>query len=104
MYEWSASHIDGIKFFKVTESDVERLIDTIDLENRYYQKYNGIRSHHSFLPNDGALEMHRVSSDDYYIEINLTNNKAYSMMILMCLNLECMQYPFMITNGILVIY
>ena len=24
MYEWSASHIDGIKFFKVTESDVER--------------------------------------------------------------------------------
>ena len=24
MYEWSTSHIDGIKFFKVTESDAER--------------------------------------------------------------------------------
>ena len=47
MYEWSASHNDGIKFFKVTESDVERLIDTFDLENRYYQKYNGI---HLIIP------------------------------------------------------
>ena len=71
--EWSASHIDGIKFFKVTESDVERLIDTFDLENGYYQKYSGIRSDHS-LPKDGALR--RVSSDDYYIEINLEDQQS----------------------------
>ena len=42
MYEWSASHIDGTKFFKVTESDIERHINTFDFENRYSQKYNGI--------------------------------------------------------------
>ena len=38
MYEWSASYIDCVKFFKVTESDVEKHIDTFDLENRYSQK------------------------------------------------------------------
>ena len=42
MYEWSASHINGIKFFKVAESDFERHINTFDLENRYSQKYNEI--------------------------------------------------------------
>ena len=76
MYEWSASQIDGIRFFKVTESDVERHIDTSDLENRYSQKYNGIRSHHSFIPKDGALEMRRVSSDDYYREINFDKQQS----------------------------
>ena len=38
MYEWSTSHTDGVKFFKVTESH----INTFDLENRYFQQYNGI--------------------------------------------------------------
>ena len=32
MYKWSTSHIDGVKFFKVTESH----INTFDLENRYF--------------------------------------------------------------------
>ena len=32
MYEFT-SHIDGIKVFKVTESGVERHINTFDLEN-----------------------------------------------------------------------
>ena len=76
MYEWSASHIYGIKFFTVTESDVERHTNTFDSENRYSQKYNGIRSHHSLTPKDGALEMCRVSSDDYYTEINLANQHS----------------------------
>ena len=75
MYEWSASHIDDIKFFKVTESDVERHFDTFDLEKRYSQKYNGIQFHHSFIPKDGALKMHRVSSDDDYTEIILENQQ-----------------------------
>ena len=73
MYEWSTSHIDGVKIFKVTENEVESHINTFDLENRYFQKYNGIRSHHSFIPKDGALEMRRVSADEYYAEINLDN-------------------------------
>ena len=42
MYECPASHIDGVKFFKVTENEVESHINTFDLENRYSQKYNGI--------------------------------------------------------------
>ena len=74
MYEWSASHIDGVKFFKVTENEVESHINTFDIENRYSQKYNGIQSHHiSFIPKDGALEIHRVFADEYYAEVNLDN-------------------------------
>ena len=73
MYEWSASHNDGVKFFKDTENEVESHINAFDLENRYSQKYNGIRSHHSFIPKDGTLEMRRVSADKYYTEINLDN-------------------------------
>ena len=73
MYEWSASHIDDVKFFKVTENEVESHINTFDLENRYSQKYNGIRSHHSFILKNGALEMRRVSADKCYTEINLDN-------------------------------
>ena len=73
MYEWSASHIDGVKFFKVTENEVESHINTFDLENRYSQKYNGIQSHHSFIPKDGAFEMRRVSADEYYTEIKVDN-------------------------------
>ena len=75
-YEWSASHIDGIKFFKVTKKDVERHIDTFDSEIRHSQKYNRIWPHHSFIPKNGALEMHRVSSDDCYTEINLENQQS----------------------------
>ena len=37
MYEWSASHIDGVKFFKVTENEVESHISIFDLENIYSQ-------------------------------------------------------------------
>ena len=73
MYESSASHIDGVKFSKVTENDMESHINTFDLENSYSQKYNGIRSHHSFIPKDGALEMHRVSADESYTDIYLDN-------------------------------
>ena len=73
MYESSASHIDGVKFSKVTENDMESHINTFDLENSYSQKYNGIRSHHSFIPKDGVLEMHRVSADEYCTGINLDN-------------------------------
>ena len=40
-YEWSASHIDGIKFFKVTKKDVERYIDTFDSEIRHSQSTIG---------------------------------------------------------------
>ena len=83
MYEWSAStHIDGIKFFKVAESDVERHINTFDLENRYSQKYNAIQSHHSFVPKDGALEMQCLKMIITQ-KLILITNKAYSMMILM---------------------
>ena len=35
---------------------MESHINTFDLENRYSQNYNGIRSHHSFIPKDGPLE------------------------------------------------
>ena len=30
-------------------------------------------SHHSFIPKDGALEMRRISADEYYPEINIDN-------------------------------
>ena len=73
MYEWSACHTNGVKCFKVTENKVESHINTFDLENRYFKKYTAIQSHHSFIPKDGALEMHRVSADEYYTEINLDN-------------------------------
>ena len=56
IYDRSANHIDGLKFFKVTKSEVESHINSFDLENRYSQKCNGIRSH-SFIPKDGALEI-----------------------------------------------
>ena len=104
MYDRSASHIDGAKFFKVTKNEVESHINSFDLENRYSQKYIGIRSHHSFIPKDGALEMRRVSADVYYTEINL-DNKSFQYdgidvfkpgMYAVCV--------LMITNGILVIY
>ena len=73
MYEWSTSHVDGVKIFKVTENEVESHINTFDLENRYSKKYTAIPSHYSLIPKDGALEMHRVSADEYYTEIHLDN-------------------------------
>ena len=52
---------------------MESHINTFNLENRYSQKYNSVRSHHSSMPKDGALEICRVSADEYYTKINCDN-------------------------------
>ena len=75
MFKWCKDNIKGINFINVTGSDVTDHIEHHNLEERYTtaKRLPGTRSHHSFVPRDGKLEMRRLSADQHWTAIDLVS-------------------------------
>lgn len=64
LYQWAEKYINGIKFFFVPQSQVERQRRSQEARFSKAKKVPGIRSHHCFVPTcTGQLRMYRISSD-----------------------------------------
>ena len=75
MFKWCKDNIKGINFINVTGSGVTDHIEHHNLEEWYTtaKKLPGTRSHHSFVPRDGKLEMRRLSADQHWTAIDLVS-------------------------------
>lgn len=81
MFQWADENIDGIKFFFVSDDDVQRNANKCQLEKRYSlsKTVSGTRSHHCFIPtSEGSLEMRRLSADDVCSTVLLGENQESS--------------------------
>ena len=66
MFEWSSKNIPGIKFFFVSNKDVDKNAQRFDLHERWESKRTipGTRSSHCCIPtSETSLEMKRISAD-----------------------------------------
>ena len=82
MFTWANENIDGIKFFFVSDDDVQRNANMYQLEKRYSlsKTVSGTRSHHCFVPiSEGSLEMRRLSADDVCSTVLLGKNQESSI-------------------------
>ncbi|XP_071950769.1 uncharacterized protein [Antedon mediterranea] len=69
MYRWVCDHIQGIKFFFVTDEQIQLNKEKYDLDTRYAlsKTIAGTRSHHSFVPiSESKLEMRINLINQYY--------------------------------------
>lgn len=80
MYKWACEHIKGIKFFSVSDEQVQCNTVKYDLDARYASSKTipGTRSHHSFVPISACkLEMRRLSTDDICSTIILSDHDQH---------------------------
>lgn len=78
MFQWADENKDGIKFFFVSDDDVQRTANKYQLEKRYSlsKTVSGTCSHHCFIPvSEGSLEMWRLSADDVCSTVLLGENQ-----------------------------
>ena len=65
---------EGISFLLVLSEEVEKIIQTCELEKRYaifFNKSQGSRTHHSFIPKENKLLMKTISKDSSILFLDL---------------------------------
>lgn len=79
MFEWAQKNITGIQFQFVSTQDVEKHIESKELEQRYsaLKTIPGTRSHHCFLPlSHSELQMRRISFDVEFSTVHFDQSKT----------------------------
>ena len=79
--DWADQNIEGIKFFFVSDGDVQKNASRFQLNLRYSlsKTITGTRSHHSFVPiSKCQIQMRRLSVDILSDNITIGNSKFKS--------------------------
>ena len=72
MFERCITNIEGISFFLVSSEEVEEITQTCELEKQYvvfFNKFQGSKTHHSFIPKENKLLMKTISKDYHVLEV-----------------------------------